>query len=77
MMYIYVLIYVWQRFDVDNILIVDYGLMLGKRCWFLPKSWYLKKSLFSVTSDFPHVENSCEMNPSHMVFMIFNFGLCI
>ena len=23
---------------------------------------------------FPHVENSCEINPSHMVFMTFNFA---
>ena len=23
---------------------------------------------------FTHVENSCEINPSHMVFMIFNFA---
>ena len=25
----------------------------------------------------PHVENSCEINPSHMIFMIFNFAKCI
>ena len=26
---------------------------------------------------FPHAENSCEINPSHMVFMIFNFAQCV
>ena len=26
---------------------------------------------------FPYIENSCEINPSHMVFMIFNFAQCI
>ena len=26
---------------------------------------------------FPHVENSCEINLPHMVFMIFNFVQCI
>ena len=29
---------------------------------------------FSHTSDIPHAENSCEINPSHMVFMICNFA---
>ena len=28
---------------------------------------------FSHTSDIPHAENSCEINPSHIVFMICNF----
>ena len=27
--------------------------------------------------NFPHVENGCEINSSHMVFMIFNFAHCI
>ena len=27
--------------------------------------------------NFPHVENSCEINPSRMFFMIFNLAQCI
>ena len=36
-----------------------------------------RMSSFSHTSDFPGVENSCEINPSHMVFIIFNLVQCI
>ena len=36
-------------------------------------SQYTCMLLFPHTSD-PHLENSCEINPSYMVFMIFNFA---
>ena len=29
--------------------------------------------IFRILHSFPNVENSCEIKPSHMVFMIFNF----
>ena len=36
-----------------------------------------QKPCSRILPTFPHVENSCEINPSHMVFMIFNFVPCI
>ena len=32
---------------------------------------------YRILLTFPHAENSCEINPSHMVFMICNFAQCI
>ena len=36
---------------------------------------YYKYSRMLLT--FPHAENSCEINPSYMIFMISNFAKCI
>ena len=38
----------------------------------LHHSSYATDVPYAHASDFPHVERSCEINPSHMVFMIFH-----
>ena len=51
------------------------GVSQGSHTFDLFWDWEYYSSRILLT--FPHAENSCEINPSHMVFMICNFAQCI